>query len=97
MNRKMSKRIVGRKNQLGQGMTEYIIIVALVAIAAIGMYSYFGHTVQGQMAEITNGLAGSTTGVNSGAKVVSGEASSAATAAATNEGLDNYGGSVGDK
>ena len=26
----------------GQGMTEYIIIVALIAIAAIGVYSAFG-------------------------------------------------------
>ncbi len=36
--------------QKGQGMTEYIIIVALVAIAAIGVYTAFGHTVRGQMA-----------------------------------------------
>jgi len=31
-----------RRTQLGQGMTEYIIIVALIAVAAIGVYSYFG-------------------------------------------------------
>jgi Flp pilus assembly pilin Flp len=30
-----------QKNQLGQGMTEYIVIVALVAVAAIGVYSAF--------------------------------------------------------
>ena len=30
----------------GQGMTEYIIIVALIAIAAIGVYSFFGQTVR---------------------------------------------------
>ena len=32
--------------QRGQGMTEYIIIVALIAIAAIGVYSFFGQTVR---------------------------------------------------
>ena len=31
--------------QAGQGMTEYIIIIALIAIAAIGVYSFFGQTV----------------------------------------------------
>ena len=30
--------------EAGQGMTEYIIIVALIAIAAIGVYSFFGQT-----------------------------------------------------
>ena len=35
-----------RPQQRGQGMTEYIIIVALIAIAAIGVYSFFGQTVR---------------------------------------------------
>ncbi len=61
---KFNKRIGGKK-QLGQGMTEYIIIVALVAIAAIGVYSAFGRTLQAQVAQITNGVAGNTGGVRS--------------------------------
>ena len=28
----------------GQGMTEYIIIVAMIAVAAIAVYQYFGQT-----------------------------------------------------
>ena len=44
--------------QLGQGMTEYIIIVALIAIAAIGVYSFFGDTLRGQMGAMTEELAG---------------------------------------
>lgn len=44
--------------QLGQGMTEYIIIVALIAIAAIAAYGFFGDTVRGQTAAITQELAG---------------------------------------
>jgi len=55
---KFSKRFGGRKMQRGQGMTEYIIIVALIAIAAIGVYSAFGHTLQHQVAAVTEGLAG---------------------------------------
>lgn len=36
--------------QRGQGMTEYIIIVALIAIAAIGSFRYFGQTARSQVA-----------------------------------------------
>ena len=50
---------MGRRRQRGQGMTEYIIIVALVAIAAIAVYSFFGKTVRGQMDNITSQLSGS--------------------------------------
>jgi Flp pilus assembly pilin Flp len=46
--------------QLGQGMTEYIIIVALIAIAAIGVYSMFGDTVTDQMGAMTAELSGGT-------------------------------------
>jgi pilus assembly protein Flp/PilA len=42
----------------GQGMMEYIIIVALIAIAAIGVYSSFGKTVRNQTAGITKELSG---------------------------------------
>lgn len=44
--------------QCGQGMTEYIIIVALIAIAAIAVYSFFGDTIRGQMGAMTQELAG---------------------------------------
>ena len=46
--------------QLGQGMTEYIIIVALIAIAAIAIYGLFGDTIRGQMGVMTEELAGQT-------------------------------------
>jgi Flp pilus assembly pilin Flp len=42
----------------GQGMTEYIIIVALVAIAAIGVYSAFGDIVRGQASVAAVALSG---------------------------------------
>ncbi|MGR8919004.1 MAG: hypothetical protein ACU85V_05245 [Gammaproteobacteria bacterium] len=50
--------------QLGQGMTEYIIIVALIAIAAIAIYGLFGDTIRGQMGIMTEELAGNTASEN---------------------------------
>lgn len=44
--------------QRGQGMTEYIIIVAMIAIAAIAVYQYFGQTVRNQTAAIAQELSG---------------------------------------
>jgi Flp pilus assembly pilin Flp len=74
--------------QRGQGMTEYIIIVALIAVAAIGVYSYFGSTVRNQTAAIANEVAGknSTTEINAAGQA----ATSAAAAGAQTKGLSNY-------
>lgn len=44
--------------QLGQGMTEYIIIVALIAVAAIAVSQLFGATIRNQMAGIAKEVAG---------------------------------------
>jgi pilus assembly protein Flp/PilA len=68
----MNTRIL--KRQRGQGMTEYIIIVALIAVAAIGVYSYFGRTVRDQ----TAGIAQEVAGVDASAQIAN-----AATAATT--------------
>lgn len=47
-----------RKRKLGQGLTEYIIVVALVAISAIGVVSLFGDDVRMLFAGSANALAG---------------------------------------
>lgn len=44
--------------QLGQGMTEYIIIVALIAIAAIAVYTVFGDVIRQQVGGMAAELAG---------------------------------------
>ncbi|QJE03527.1 pilus assembly protein [Massilia forsythiae] len=44
--------------QRGQGMMEYIIIVALIAVSAIGVYAMFGKTVRNQTAGLANEVAG---------------------------------------
>lgn len=56
---------------LGQGMTEYIIIVALIAIAAIAVYNMFGDTVRGQVGDMAAELGG---GEASGAGATAGGA-----------------------
>lgn len=72
----------------GQGMTEYIIIVALIAVAAIGVYRLFGDTVRQQMA----GLAKELSGESGEAARDAADASSAAavTQANTKKDLSNY-------
>jgi type IV pilus assembly protein PilA len=44
--------------QHGQGMTEYIVIVALIAVAAIAIYQLFGATIRNQTAAIAMEVAG---------------------------------------
>ncbi len=46
--------------QRGQGMSEYIIIVALIAVGAIGVFSAFGGTIRHQVAGMAQELSGKT-------------------------------------
>ncbi len=46
----------------GQGLTEYIIIVALVAIAGIGIVNIFGNQLRNQFHMIVKAMSGSETG-----------------------------------
>jgi Flp pilus assembly pilin Flp len=50
------------KSQRGQGMTEYIIIVALIAIGAVGVYTALGDVVRGQTSIAASTLAGQASG-----------------------------------
>ena len=45
-------------NQQGQGMIEYIILTALVAVAALGIVSVLGHTITSKLSQITTALQG---------------------------------------
>ncbi len=44
--------------QLGQGMTEYIIIIALIAIAGIGAFTFFGDGLKATIGTVTEELTG---------------------------------------
>lgn len=82
------------RRQRGQGMTEYIVIVALIAVAAIGVYQLFGQAVRSQTAAIVNEVGGVT-----GATSIA-EAKAAGTAANDQrgkKGLDAYTGAADAK
>ena len=51
---------IGR-NRSGQGMTEYIIIVALVAIASIAVVTIFGNQIRELFSSSTKNLQGQAT------------------------------------
>ncbi|MEA3465616.1 MAG: hypothetical protein U9R29_06375 [Thermodesulfobacteriota bacterium] len=75
-------------NQSGQGMTEYIIIVALIAIAAIAVFTYFGSTVEEQTAAMTKELSGQSG--DDQVKAAQDAANKASDNAAETKGLKNY-------
>ncbi|AGC46888.1 MULTISPECIES: hypothetical protein [Myxococcus] len=63
-------KAISKKNQLrkarGQGMTEYIIIVALIAIAAIGVVTLFGDNIRKLFGASAAALAGNSNVQNDG-------------------------------
>ncbi len=54
----MRSRGRARRRQRGQGMTEYIIIVALVAIGAIFVVTLFGDNIRALFGASANALVG---------------------------------------
>jgi Flp pilus assembly pilin Flp len=56
---KLNKKNLLKKAR-GQGMTEYIIIVALIAIAAIGVITLFGDNIRNLFGMSADALAGET-------------------------------------
>ena len=74
--------------QRGQGMSEYIIITALVAVAGIGLFAAFGDTLQSQIAGMSQEMSG-----RSGATDIQQAATNAGrarTRAAQADSLSNY-------
>jgi pilus assembly protein Flp/PilA len=82
----VSRRWISRlRRQDGQGMTEYIIIVALVAIAAIGVVTVFGDNIRKVFAASAEAVAGDT---NATSKAKKGAATKKS---ATQKDLGNFG------
>lgn len=75
--------------QAGQGMSEYIIITALIAVAAIGTFGFFGSAIESQVSALAQAIAGGDAGAETD------EAQAAAASAADNSddaaaGMGNY-------
>jgi pilus assembly protein Flp/PilA len=49
-------------NQRGQGLIEYLILVALIAVGTISVVKVFGKTITAQYAELNNAMGGSAAG-----------------------------------
>ncbi|RKG97398.1 hypothetical protein D7Y13_39240 [Corallococcus praedator] len=58
MNTLAKKQKIQLRKSRGQGMTEYIIIVALIAIAAIGVITLFGDNIRKLFGASAAALAG---------------------------------------
>jgi pilus assembly protein Flp/PilA len=52
------------KSQSGQGMTEYLIIVALISIAAVGVVTVFGNDIRQLFSAATGTLDGQASTAN---------------------------------
>jgi Flp pilus assembly pilin Flp len=79
-----------KMKQLGQGMTEYIIIVALIAIAAIAAYGFFGDTLRSQMGTLSAELAGDTAQSDAAKAQAAAKAGDAISDGATSKKLTNF-------
>jgi Flp pilus assembly pilin Flp len=87
MEQNVMKRLKHRRER-GQGMTEYIIIVALIAVAGIAAFQFFGQTIRSQTAGIAHEVAGQ----NPDTAVTAAQtaAGNAETEGTTKKGLSNY-------
>ncbi|TDU32539.1 hypothetical protein DFR24_1937 [Panacagrimonas perspica] len=72
----------------GQGMVEYIIIVALIALAGIAAFSFFGGAIRGQTAQMAQQVAGQN--VTTGRTAAQTAANNALTEGNTEANLNNY-------
>lgn len=61
----------GKTRRSGQAMTEYIIIVAVIALAALTVFGLFGDTIRAKMNGIIAAFGGEATGTT-GAEVTPG-------------------------
>lgn len=56
----LSRHIASKIKIRGQGMTEYLVILGLIAIAAIAVFSFFGQTLRSQVAGMAQEVGGKT-------------------------------------
>jgi Flp pilus assembly pilin Flp len=87
----ISKKFTGLGKRLyskGQGMTEYLVILGLIAIASIAVFALFGQTLKSQVAAMANEIGGTSGKTSQDAAKLSGAA--AATNATTKTDMSNY-------
>lgn len=81
-------RALNAKKVTGQGMSEYLIIVGLIAVVGIATMGFMGSSVRSQLAGMAQELSG---GDGSAARTAANTSANAASArAVTNRSLSNY-------
>jgi Flp pilus assembly pilin Flp len=85
---KSNKLSPQKKYLSGQGMSEYLIIIGLVAVAGIGVMSFFGQSIQHQVAGMSTEISGGDAGAEIAASAAT--AGQATASAAINTTLGNY-------
>jgi len=86
----MNRMNVLIRSEQGQGMTEYIIIVALIAIAAIAVITFFGQNLRALFAASANALGGDESNAN-----VSNAGSAGSQGQAHRKAIRNFGSNAG--
>lgn len=74
--------------QAGQGLSEYLVIVGLIAVASIAAVGFLGGTVRSQVAAMANEIAGQDG--SSAVAIAEGNAVQAQAQAAASRHLGNY-------
>lgn len=81
---------VSRRRITGQGMTEYIIVLALVALTAVVAVGAFGDVIQNQFAAMGHALSGNKAGADASIAAGVAKAGVADGAASAAHGLGDY-------
>ncbi len=87
----MSNKFAGFGKKLyskGQGMTEYLVILGLIAVASIAVFALFGQTLKSQVAAMALEIGGGNGATSSAAAATTGAA--AVTNAGTKTNMSNY-------
>ena len=64
MKRNRKNYAMKRRSSSGQAILEYIIIIALVAVAALTVLGLFGDRIRGLIASVTKSIGGDTSDAN---------------------------------
>ena len=90
LNIKDNQMLKQNQSATGQGLTEYINIVALVAITSITVFSAFGGVNRSQVASLANEIAGNGQGATDALSAAQDHAQLAGLSAAQSRGMGNY-------
>lgn len=93
----MNFKTIARRHVRGQGMTEYIIIVALIAVAAIGTTTLFGKTVRSQVGAIAASVGGDEGNATKSSKAATDAGKKAVGDATATYNMSNYADNVGQQ